>query len=101
MYDWKQEREDKKIWGNTIPYTEDFLPEFEGPSEAPEPTPSEPSAFYGQDALELWAAQTKSIREGEVPAIHRHSNSALRETALADVRCPNCGCEFAATASTK
>jgi hypothetical protein len=70
---------------------EDFMPKVALPRS------TECETLTGQDALEEWATQTAAIRQGKtIPTIHRHSNAALREKHLHDVRCPSCGLEFAA-----
>ena len=77
-----------------IDAVEDFDPEDFMPNVAL-PRSTECERLTGQDALEAWAAQTETTRQGKtIPAIHRHSNAALREKHPRDVRCPNCGCEF-------
>jgi hypothetical protein len=81
-----------------LPPVEDFLPEFE--VHAPETGEATQTAHIGQPALEIWALESQRIREGkDVPAIHRHSNAALREQ-VREVRCPSCGLEFAVDSKT-
>jgi hypothetical protein len=119
--DWKHRKEDERYYGVTIPYQDPLTP-TPGPQAsltlpATQPLPPiedvedfapedfvtnavrspESERLTGQDALEAWAAQTEAIRQGKaIPTIHRHSNAALREKHLHDVRCPSCGLEFAA-----
>lgn len=121
MYqDYKHRKEDERYYGATVPYqdpqsptslpqaiqplstiqalpiedVEDFAPEDFVTNAVHSP---EAERLTGQDALEAWAAQTETIRQGKtIPTIHRHSNAALREKHLHDVRCPSCGLEFSA-----
>jgi hypothetical protein len=116
MYqDWKHAQEDRRYYGVTAPYED---PKTPTPAPAAQPLPMtqplppiedvedfapedfvtnavrspEAERLTGQDALETWAAQTETIRQGKtIPAIRRPSNRALRE-----FRCPNCQCEFTA-----
>ena len=119
MYqDYKHEKEDRRFYGLTIPYeapqamtpapqaiqpppmiqplppiedVEDFAAEDFVTNAVRSP---EVERLVGQDALEIWAAQTEAIRQGKsMPAIRRLSNAALRETLVA-ATCPNCQCQF-------
>jgi hypothetical protein len=120
MYqDWKHQKEDERYYGLTVPYeppqaqtpapqaiqplatiyplppiedVEDFAAEDFVTNAVRSP---EVERLVGQDALEVWAAETEPMRQGKtIPTIHRHSNTVLRETQLEEVTCPNCRMTF-------